>query len=123
MSERNLCHETGCPDLCCEDKWNRFSLQEVRDVFPDAIHLPWDHEVDELDKGVYVLGEKGKDGKYRVFIRGRCPSNTDGCSASPKPEFCQGHTFAGSECNEFRKEAGLNEIILDTQGELIPQPS
>ena len=119
MKERNLCHESGCPDLCCINKWNRFSPQELKDIFPDAIRLEWGEKVDWLDVGVYVLGDKGRDGRHRVFTKGRCPNNVDGCIADPKPEFCKGQPFAGERCNKFRKKGGLPQISLDSQEEIV----
>jgi len=108
--ERNLCHETGCPDLCCTDKFSRFSPQEIADIFPEAVRLPWDEEVKWLFKGVYVLGGEGKDKRHLVFIRGRCPNNTEGCKAPYKPRMCQTHGFAGAVCNSFRKDEKLAPI-------------
>ena len=96
--ERNLCHENGCPDLCCIDRWNRFSPQEIADVFPKAIRLPWDEEVEWLSKGGYVLGEEGEDGRCWVSIRGRCPHNISGCSA-PHNSIQENPDLIGDELN------------------------
>jgi len=105
-----LCHETGCPDLCCADKWARFSPQEIADVFPKAIYLPWNEEVKWLPGGVYILGEEGGDGRRRVFIKGHCPNNIDGCNAPYKPRICQTHRFAGAVCNSIRKDKKLAPV-------------
>lgn len=110
MSERNLCHEAGCPDLCCINKWSRFSPQEIKDLFPNAIQQAWDEEVGWLDEGVHVLGDKGLDGNQLVFIKGRCPNNINGCAVTYKPEICRSHPFAGEKCNDFRRKERLLDI-------------
>jgi len=105
--ERNLCHEVSCPDLCCENKWNGFTLQELQTSFPKAIHLPRDEDVRYLDRGVYVLGEETNNGLYLVYIKGRCPNNIGGCRASQKPQVCRNHPFEGAECRDYRKRAKI----------------
>ena len=121
MRERNLCHESGCPDLCCINSHSKFTKEELEQSFPVTSEGSIYDNTNYLDEGVYVLKETG-DGKILVFTKGRCPNNADGCIASPKPEFCKGHEFAGERCNEFRKEEGLLQISIDSQGEIVYLP-
>jgi hypothetical protein len=121
MRERNLCHESGCPDLCCVNSFSKFTKEELEQSFPVTSDGSIYDNTNYLDEGVYVLKETG-DGKILVFTKGRCPNNADGCIASPKPEFCKGHEFAGERCNEFRKEEGLPQISIDSQGEIVYLP-
>lgn len=110
MKERNLCHESGCPDLCCSDTFSRFTPEEIGINFPEAKSYPWNMEMECVDEGVAVLGPVGKDGRHLVFIKGKCPNNINGCSAEKKPFWCKSHKFAGKKCNEFRQSIGLSEI-------------
>jgi hypothetical protein len=119
MRERNLCHESGCPDLCCNNTFSRFTPEELEENFPKAKLYPWNMEIECVDEGIAILGPVGKDGRHLVFIKGRCPQNIKGCSADKKPFWCRTHTFAGERCNEFRKNIGLSEISFADK-EIIP---
>jgi hypothetical protein len=123
MKERNLCHEAGCPDLCCVNKGLAVTKEELERVFPDAFYVPYDFDLRYVCRDVYVLGGADKNGNYHVFIAGRCPHNTDGCSAPMKPRTCKIHNFAGEDCNDFRREAGLRKIGLDGEGNIYYLPT
>ena len=118
MKERNLCHESGCPDLCCINSFSKFTEQELEQSFPVTSDGSIYDKFNYADEGVYVL-EKTSDGRFLVFTRGRCPNNVDGCIADPKPESCKGSPFAGKRCNEFRKKEGLPQISLNSQEEIV----
>ena len=114
MPERNLCHESGCPDLCCS---NLFFCGQGP-VFGDVKQIEFAAEVRSLQDGVYQLGGSGDF----FYLKGKCVFNSEiGCSVPKRPDACgEGFNFGGVRCNKLRIEHGLGRIKgVSAQGEII----
>lgn len=115
MEGRNLCHEAGCPDLCCRSPIRVVLTQEsFSDLPPKAKKVGyWD--IKELTiPGLYFTewydGPEKKLILRIIFPRRYCPDHTsNGCALYPQPRWpwCRTTPFNGQECDKFRNEYPL----------------
>jgi hypothetical protein len=99
--ERNLCVESGCPALCCKDKWLVFLVGNVKDYFPDAIEASFQSIGDERAPGVYYTVIDKDKSLNLVRIQGTCPNVGPDfyCRIQErKPEACMQFVKDGRDC-------------------------
>lgn len=123
INKENLCHATGCPDLCCRSRGLDYPLIKMkkgssRQFFPEAVEIPENEDLGDCPPGAYLVSYPLHEA---ILIQGVCPkSGASGCEGS-KPQSCSNFSFGGNECNELRKKHGLYEI--DEEGNQIQTES
>jgi hypothetical protein len=107
---RNLCHEAGCPDLCCIGTVLILSRSERKRLFPGAI--PYDGGIgrwEKVDGEAYFTGSD--ENGDTVELGGPCTHLTKhGCDGSKGDACGNGFKFGGKICNDLRRKHGLPEI-------------
>ena len=112
MKERNLCVESGCKALCCEDpEINMDNTMEAAILkwFPNAEKMSWRNLFRSKNaNGVYYM-DKG-NGAFLVEINGWCPNlGTDfNCSIQDtKPPECKDFERGQDDGSLIRLDANL----------------
>lgn len=125
MSERNLCKESGCPGLCCQDIDLEITGAERREIFSIAQKVGTAKELLVLRqnnvKGLFYISNYRRPGlNYPNFcllaINGPCPNKTsDGdCIKHANREHAAiNFRFGSFDCNKTRKEHGLAPVFIE----------
>jgi hypothetical protein len=115
----NLCHQVGCPDICCHDMWlNRVDHREREQVFPNAKKVEFNSPVEGFPFGVYVLDQLEGTERELVYISGPCQHLVkDGCDGT-RTTLCSNFIFDGDNCKRLRKKYGLS--MKSENGSQVP---
>jgi hypothetical protein len=117
MPERNLCHESGCPDLCCRDMTFVVSRESGQRTFPGAERVSFSDDLGAQPDGPYIVARYPEADVIR--LKGACPSNNaSGCSG-PKMPACRNFPIGSKDCNKIRKANGISAV--ETDGTISPK--
>ena len=122
--EINLCVETGCAGLCCQDIDLEITENERTRLFKGAKEVATIGELARLkDKGdgLYFTRDYKKEGfdegeLLLLSINGPCPNRADdgSCTVHAEREHAARNFKIGSkDCNEIRRENGLHDIFFE----------
>ena len=118
--EVNLCHKSGCRDLCCRGRmWLRVKKTERIRTFPEAKQVLFDTEVRSLGFGEFVFAKNDDIDMELLLLNRDCTHLvTRGCDGS-QTIACKAFQLGGEECNRIRKKHGL--LTVDKQGNIMPE--
>jgi hypothetical protein len=121
MNERNLCHEAGCVNECCNNIYGDIAgrAEFFLKAFPNATKIE-EGTIDKLKEkiknreiGVYYYEERGW---VNFAISGPCPNiSNDGCSVHKErfyPRACVNMERGSKGCFESRELYAINKEVL-----------